>query len=212
MAAGGRKLYSIAVNLDAAQYLRGWRAEGSLFLPALSEGRLGDEVAARVGILGRPIRATVFGTVTLVRRVGRLSLPPGVELALDRMSLPAAKFLAAAARGEKLPFRERAPRYVFACPLRFQGDGMKQDATTFNVSDGGCAVGWSGSLPLVGEVLTARLDEGLFAKTVRAVVCWTGAGDALQHCAGLRVAADGRAARAWKALVARAAKSGGRAA
>jgi hypothetical protein len=212
MTAASRQLHSIAVNLDGAEYLRGWRAERALFLPTLSEGRLGDEVAARIGILGRPIRATVFGTVMLVRRVGRPSLPPGVELSLDRMSLPAAKFLAAAARGEKLPFRERAPRYVFAFPLRFEGDATNQDAATLNVSEGGCAVSWSGSLPTVGEVLTARLDEGLFAKTVRAVVCWAGDGAARQHCAGLRVAAEGRAARAWKALVARAAQSGARAA
>src|SRR5512144_2159140 len=96
-----RSLQSVAVNLEPGQFLSGWRAETkSLFLPVLSDSRVGDEVAVRIGIFGQAIRATVFGKVSLVRRVGRPSLPPGVELSLDRVSLPAARFLATAARGE----------------------------------------------------------------------------------------------------------------
>jgi Tfp pilus assembly protein PilZ len=198
-----RRLHSIALNLEAAQYLQGWRADAvSLFLPALSDGRVGDEVAARVGIFGQDIRATLFGSIALVRRVGRPSLPPGVEIALDRMSLPAAHFLAAAAKGEKLSYRERAPRHVVATPLRVTREGVEQTTVTVNISESGCAVSWSGPLPLVGEVL--------FSKALRAVVCWNSPGGAVQRCAGLRLLAEGRAGRAWKGVVEQAAKSGAR--
>jgi hypothetical protein len=213
MMLGGRKIHSFAINLDPAQYLSGWRAEaGKLFLPTLSEGRVGDGVAARVGLFGQAIRATVFGKVGLVRRMGRPSLPPGVELSLDRMSLPAARFLALAARGERIPFRERAPRYLVTRPLRILRDGIEQDAVTLNVSEGGCAVTWAGTLPLVGEVLTAKLGDGFFAAGARLVVCWNAPGDVADRCAGMRILADGRGGRAWKALVAEAEQSSGGAA
>jgi hypothetical protein len=216
MKLGGPKVHSIALNLDPARYLAGWRAEaGTLFLPAVSEGHVGDVVAARVGLFGQTIRATVFGKVTLVRRVGRPSLPPGVELAVDRMSLAAAHFLALAARGEQIPFRARAPRYLATAPLRIFRDGVAQPAETLNISDGGGAVSWSGALPvvgplpIVGEVLAAKIGDGLFAAGVRLVVCWNAPGGALERCAGLRVVAEGRGARAWKAFAAEARRSSG---
>src|SRR5512141_1645459 len=82
---------SVSLNLEAAQFLAGWRPEiGNLFLPALSDTRVGEEVAVRVGIFGQSIRATLFGRVALVRRVGRPALPPGVEIVLDRTSVAAA--------------------------------------------------------------------------------------------------------------------------
>ena len=151
MAAGPRKLHSVAINLEAAQYLAGWRPEvGSLFLPTLSEARVGDEVAVRIGIFGQTIRATLLGTVGLVRRVGRPSLPPGVELTLDRASLPAGMFLAAASRGEKVTFRERAPRYVYSRPLRVIRDGKP----------------FSDIVPLIGARRRDRLAEALRALDV----------------------------------------------
>src|SRR6266581_9693419 len=85
MSLGGRKLHSVAVHVDPAQFLAGWRSDaGTLFLVALLEGRVGELVAARIGLVGQTIRATVFGSISLVRRVGRPSLPPGIELQLDR--------------------------------------------------------------------------------------------------------------------------------
>lgn len=213
MTLGARRLHSVALNLEGAQYLQGWRAEArTLFLPTLSDGRVGDEVAVRIGLFGQVIRATLFGSIALVRRVGRPSLPPGVELALDATSLPAAQFLATAARGERVSFQERAPRFLVARPLRVTREAVDQETVTLNVSTGGCAVSWAGPLPLVGDVLSVRLGEGIFAASTRAVVCWNSPGGPLQRSVGLRVLADGRAARAWKAIVSEAARSGGRAA
>ncbi len=202
---------SVFVNLEGPQFLGGWRPEtGVLFLPVLSESRVGEVVAVRVGIFGQAIRATLFGKVALVRRVGRPALPPGVELALDKASLPAAGFLAAAARGEAVSFRERAPRYAVDRHLPVVHGSLPHDGATLNVSEGGCALRWSGQLPLVGDMVTFRIGDGLFAPTARAVVCWNQPGGALERSVGLRVIGEGRAGKAWRALVAGAARSGAR--
>jgi Tfp pilus assembly protein PilZ len=205
----GRKLHSVALNLEAGQYLAGWRPEGgTLFLPTLSEARVGDEVAVRIGIFGQTIRATVLGTVGLVRRMGRPSLPPGVELTLDRASLPAGMFLAAAARGEKVSFRERAPRYVYARTVRVVRDGLEVQTHSLNVSEGGCALNWSGPLPMVGEVLDLKLGKTFLAPKARAVVCWNSLGGEVHRAAGLRIIGGGRAGRAWRAVTYAAGQSG----
>lgn len=206
----GPDVQSVAVNLEPAQFLSGWRQEtGSLFLPTLSESRVGQEVAVRIGIFGQTIRATLFGKVSVVRRVGRPSLPPGVELALDKTSLPAAHFLAMAARGEPVTFRERAPRYAAERALTMvRPGGAVVTANTINVSDGGCSVSWPGDLPPVGEVLALKLGGGLFRVVARAVVCWNA--DGKPRSVGLRVISEGRAGRAWGKLVAGVAASGAR--
>ena len=86
-------MHSVSVNLDAAQYLSGYRPEaGTIFLPTLSESRVGEQVAVRIGIFGQPIRATLYGKIGGVRRVGRPALPPGIELHLDTPSVAAAGF------------------------------------------------------------------------------------------------------------------------
>jgi hypothetical protein len=204
---------SVSVNLDAAQYLAGWRPEaGSLFLPTLSESRVGDLVAVRIGIFGQAIRATVFGKVALVRRMGRPALPPGVELHLDKNSLAAAGFLAMAARGEPVTFKERQPRWSHERPLAATHAGAARQAKTINVSEGGCAMRWAGQLPLVGDVVELRIGDGFFAPTAQAIVCWNQPGGAVERSVGLRIVSGGRAARAWRALVAKVAQSGGRAA
>src|SRR5512138_348492 len=155
---------SVSLNVEAAQFLAGWRPEnGNLFLPALSDSRVGEEVAVRVGIYGQSIRATLFGRVALVRRVGRPALPPGVEIALDRTSLAAAGFLALAARGEAVSFRERAPRYAVERRLLVEHAGATFETTTLNLSEGGCSLRWPAQLPLVGDLVTVRLGRGMFA-------------------------------------------------
>ena len=69
-------MQTAVVSVASSQYLASWKpAEGSLFVPALSDARLGEDVAVRVGLTGRSFQATLFGTVALVRRVGRPSLP-----------------------------------------------------------------------------------------------------------------------------------------
>lgn len=204
-------MHSIALNLEPEQYLSGWHPEsGSVFLPTLSEARVGDEVAARIGIYGQAIRATIFGTVGLVRRVGRPALRPGVEVMLDPASLPAAGFLAMAARGEPVTFKERPPRFTVERRLLVQ-DVSRSVLATVNVSTGGCSVRWAGPLPLVGDVLPLRLADGIFAPSARGIVCWNQPGGEADRLVGLRLAPAGRAGRAWRTIVEQAARSGARA-
>ena len=206
-------MHSVTVNLDGAQYLAGWRPEaGNLFLPTLSESRVGDLVAVRVGIYGQTLRATLFGKISLVRRVGRPTLPPGVEVHLDKQSVAAAGFLAMAARGEPGTFKERLPRFAHQQALAVEHGGNGLQVSTLNVSEGGCAVRWPGKLPLVGDVVTIRLGEGFFAPTASAVVCWNQPGGATERSVGLRLLPAGRGGRAWRALIAKVARSGARAA
>jgi hypothetical protein len=203
---------SEAVHIEPGRYLEGWRPDtGTLFLTALSDARVGDEAVVRVGIVGQTIRATLHGRVSLVRRVGRPALPPGIELKLDKGSIPAAAFLAMSARGEPVSFRDRVPRYALERPVLVEVRGAVHQVVTLNVSDGGCAVRWSDQLPVVGEMLGIRLSSGFLAPTARAVVCWTqpGAGG-VERSLGLRVISEGRAGRAWRNLVDDAAKAGAR--
>jgi hypothetical protein len=198
---------SIAVNLEAQQYLTGWRPDaGRLFVPVLSDSRLGEDVAVRVGIIGQTIRATVFGKIESVRRVGRPSLPPGVDLALDAASFPAAIFLAMSARGEHVTFRERAPRYVVERILRARSDGGSLKLKTINVSEGGCAVEWPGPPPLVGSILKIKVGHSFLSPSIGAVVCWSTPG--VTSCAGLCVVAKGRGRRAWRLFTLEVARSG----
>jgi hypothetical protein len=207
-------VHSVSVNLEPNQFLAGWRADaGALFLPALSDSRIGDVVAVRLGIYGKTIRATVLGKVSSVRRVGRPTLPPGIEITLDRASLPAAHFLAMAARGEQVAFRDRAARFSAERRFVLVHQGSPVDATTLNLSEGGLALRWPGPLPAVGDLVGIRLGQGLFFPPVaRAVVCWTQPGGSVERSVGLRVIPEGRAVRAWRSLVAEIARSGAAAA
>jgi hypothetical protein len=204
-------VHSVSVNLEPSQFLAGWRPEsGAVFLPTLSEARVGDEVAARIGVLGQTIRATVFGRIAGVRRVGRPTLPPGIDLRLDPGSIPAAGFLAMAARGEPVNFKERPPRYMAERILHLVQDRRLLPVPTLNVGDGGCSLRWAGPLPPVGEVLPVRLGDGLLAPRAEAVVCWSQESAEAERSIGVRLHAEGRARRRWKQVVAEVARSGAR--
>jgi hypothetical protein len=193
---------SIAITIEPHQFLAGWRPDaGALFLPALSESRVGEHVVARIGLFGQPVRATVYGKVGMVRRIGRPSLPPGVEIHLDRASVPAARFLAAVAGGEPVTFKVRAPRYALERPIIVSARGTQVEARTLTLSEGGCSIIWpGGDPPTPGELLALRLANGFLAPTTDAVVCWA-SGDSLEKNLGLRIVAEGRGGRAWRNLL-----------
>ena len=203
-------MHTLALDLEPDQFLSGWRADARmLFVPALSEARPGDPVAVRIGILGHPIRATVFGRVSSVRRVGRPSLPPGAELATDPASAPALRFLAAAARGEEVTFKEREPRWVVKRSLIVLRGAERIEVPTANVSERGCALEWDGSPPATGDTLRLKLGEGLLAPTAEVVVCWGSMGRRAS-AVGVRLVSAGLAARAWRRMAQEAQRSGAR--
>ena len=193
---------SVAINIEPHQFLAGWREDaGSLFLPALSESRVGEQVVARIGLFGHPVRATIYGKVAMVRRIGRPSLPPGVEIHLDRASVPAARYLAAVAGGEPVTFKVRAPRFATERPVLVSVRGSQVEARTITLSEGGCSIAWpEGDPPTPGELLALRFANGFLAPTAEAVVCWTGT-DPVERAFGVRIVSEGRGGRAWRALV-----------
>jgi hypothetical protein len=193
---------SIALNMEPHQFLAGWRADaGSLFLPALSETRVGEQVVARIGLFGQPVRATIYGKVAMVRRVGRPSLPPGVEIPLDPASVPAARYLAAVAAGEPVSFKVRAPRFATERSVVVSVRGANVETRTLTLSEGGCSIAWPvGDPPTPGELLALRFANGFLAPTTDAVVCWTSP-DAPEKVLGVRIVSEGRGGRAWRSLV-----------
>ena len=199
---------SVALNLEPHQFLSGWRPEaGALFLPALSESRVGEQVVVRIGLFGQPVRATVYGKVAMVRRIGRPSLPPGVEVYLDRASVPAARYLALVASGEPISFQVRAPRYAVERRVRVTSGRVKVEAQTVTLSEGGCCIAWPDAHPpTAGEALVLRLASGFLAPSADAVVCWNSNG-APEKVIGLRIVNEGRGGRAWRALVSEASRS-----
>jgi hypothetical protein len=194
---------SVALNLEPQQFLAGWRPDAAaLFLPALSESRVGDQVVARIGLFGQPVRATVYGKVSMVRRVGRPSLPPGVEIHLDRASVPAARYLAGVAAGEPVTFRVRAPRFATERAVVVSVRGAQVEARTLTLSEGGCSIAWpSANPPTPGELLALRFANGFLAPSTDAVVAWSSDEAHPEQVIGLRIVAEGRGGRAWRALV-----------
>jgi Tfp pilus assembly protein PilZ len=196
------------VSVAPGQYLASWEPEsGSLFLPAFSEASLGEDVAVQVALDGKEFRATLLGQVALVRRVGRPSLPPGAELRLDLESRRAAEWLAAAAAGKPVDVRTRQPRFAAAHGLVVLGE-HPLPVRTVNVSSDGAALRWAGPPPARGELVTLRLRRGFLAPTAEAVVAWVEPAESGPSRVGVRIVADGRAARAWAQLAEEAERSG----
>jgi PilZ domain-containing protein len=201
------------VEVPADEFLAGWDAAASrLFVSAVAllDARAGTSAAVRISIRRTGIAATVRGTVMAVRRAGSRALPAGVSLALGGEGAAAARYLALVAQGRPVDFNDREPRYVVERPVVIApAEARAFASTTVNVSESGCCVRWSGPAPLVGETVRIRSGRLLFAPVAGATVCWTrSAAGSGGTAAGLRLAPAGRAARAWRSLVAHAARSG----
>ena len=155
---------------------------------------------ARIGLFGQPVRATVFGKVAMVRRIGRPSLPPGVEIHLDRASVPAARFLALVASGEPVTFQVRAPRYALERPVHRLRPGTKVEARTITLSEGGCSIAWpGGDPPTPGELLVLRLGNELPRPLRRRGGLLDLERRAREEPSGARIVSEGRGGRAWQA-------------
>ncbi len=200
---------STSVELRPGEFLAGWDpATSRLFLPVLPESRVGMFVAVRISIRGTGIAATVTGTVVAVRRLGGRTLVPGVSLALEGGRASAANYLALVARGTPVDFNERDPRYAVERRLALTRGKNRFEATTINVSQGGCCVAWPGAAPAIGEAVRIRPGRAFLGPTIGATVCWAGGSRDPAVRAGLRVHAIGRAARTWQSIVEQSARAG----
>ncbi len=198
-------MQSLSIRLDPQELLSGWRAEtGRLLLPAAAVPRLQEKVAVRVRLAGHVGAVTVVGTVVSAHRHGARHR---LELAPDPASLCAVQLLAAAARGDVPRLPQRPPRYLARLPVRVALGGRDLFMITSCISEGGCALRWSGPLPPVGEALRLRIGAGARSADLSGVVCWRtppGAG----ATAGVRFVGSAGAASGWRALVAEAEAAG----
>jgi hypothetical protein len=130
------------VVMYPSEFVRAWSPENQrLRLPVSGPHKVSARAAFEIRLAGMKIRATVTGAI---RSVWREADRMGIDLALDAEGQRATRWLAAAARGEVVPLRERAPRHRAELPVVIVAGGPENFTITLNVSEGGCAVRWPG--------------------------------------------------------------------
>jgi hypothetical protein len=195
---------SVAIRLEADEWLAAWNEATSRLLLRLPSAPRTGEVAVRVQLAGKAAAATVVGAAVGVEHRARDVL---VELAPDDASLRAVHLLCAAARGEPLRFLDRPLRYLVKLPVVVFWSGGRLPTSTLSISEGGCALRWPGRLPTAGQELNLSLGVGARAYGLRGVVCWTAA-SAGSSRAGLRLLPLQRGRDVWRGLLADAERSG----
>jgi hypothetical protein len=195
----------LAIALQPSELLEAWRQEtGRLLLPAPQGAGLREKAAVRIQLEGKGVVATVVGTVVSAHQDGR---GHRIELAPDAESLRAIRLLSAAARGESIRFLNRPPRYRARLPAFVDWEGARVYMATFSVSEAGCGLLWSGSLPTVGHPLHLRLGAGPHVAEFRGVVCWVRS-ERPNATVGVRLIAGRSPGAVWQGLLLDARRSG----
>jgi hypothetical protein len=198
-------MFKTNVVLEPSEMLTAWRAETArLVLPTLAAPQLRQKAAVRIQIAGRPVGATIVGTIVSAHGDGRQHR---IELAPDADSMRAIRLLLSAARGEPIPYMKRSLRYLVRLPVVVAAGGSDVYMNTFCVSEGGCGLKWSGPLPSVGQQLAIRLAAGARAEGVRGTVCWLSPSGP-SPSAGVRLELDPAASVVWSRMFAEVARSG----
>lgn len=194
----------ITLRLQPSAWLSAWREEtGHIHLPVAAAPRVRQAVALRVLLAEPLVGATVTGSVLDVKREEALHR---IEIEPDPQSLRAVGLLTAAARGEPVTFRERPLRLMTRLPVVVAWNGVVSFMTATSISEGGCALRWSGAAPAVGQVLELRFGMGgTPAVRLRAGVRWFRADPPM---VGVSFGPKGAAAGAWASLLAEAVKAG----
>lgn len=200
-------MHGVAVRLESREWLLAWREDTSRLVLELPVAPAANEpVAVRVQLSDRAASATVEGVVVGLERIGPVCR---VEVAPEEESLPAVRMLGAAARGEPVRLLERPPRYRVRLPVVVYWSGGRFPTSTLSISEGGCALRWSGPAPTAGQTLNLSLVVGARAYGLRGVVCWNASSSGGRgRRAGLRLLARSGAPAAWRQLLADAARSG----
>ena len=193
----------VHVSLEPDELVGAWRPESRRFLLATREPlRLQQRVAARITAVGLGVSATITGRVASASRHGNLYR---IELVPDEARLRAVERLLAVARGQPVDYKPRAPRFLATMPAVVYGAGGPTYMTTFSVSEKGCGLVWSGSIPQIGAPLDVRLGAGNRAVAFHAVVCWA-AQSGRSATVGVRFVAG--AASAWSTMITDVKRSG----
>ncbi len=193
------------VPLRPEELVAAWRPESRrLLLPMAAPPKLQQRLAARLTLAGSGMAATITGRVVSASRDGAVHR---VELAPDDARVAALERLVAVARGERVRYQRRAPRFLATMPVVVYGAAGPTFMTTISVSENGCGVAWSGPVPMpqVGAPIEVRLGVGSRAAAFRSVVCWT-AQAGRSATVGMRFVAG--ATGAWSLLLGDVKRSG----
>jgi len=195
---------SVLMVLEPEELLDALRQDtGRLLLPVKQSLGLTRRAAIRIQLHGRPVVATIVGTVVSTHRNGSAH---HVELAPDGDSLRAVQLLSAAARGEEVAFLERPIRYQAKLPVFVGLEDSAICMSTFSVSMGGCGLVWSISAPTMGQSLQLRF-AGSRVVDFRGVVCWAQP-TRQSSLVGVRLLGRKDAPGVWDALLAEVRRSG----
>jgi hypothetical protein len=201
--AKGFRMFKVAISLQPSEMIGAWRGDTTrLLLPTAAAPQLRQKAAVRIQLAGQPVGATIVGTVVSAHGEGRNHR---IELAPDGDSMRAVRMLLAAAKGEPVPFMQRAMRYLVRLPVAVAWGGGDVYMTTFCISEGGCGLKWSGPSPKVGQRLRLRFGVGRAATEVQGSICWLATGGS--PTVGVRFEA-GSATAAWGRMFADVARSG----
>jgi PilZ domain-containing protein len=162
---------SVDVPLQPEELLGAWRPESRRLLLTTSEPlRLQQRIAARIRAVGLGAAATITGRVVSASRHGNRYR---IELVPDEIRVRAVERLLSIARGEAAEYPARAPRFLATIPVVVSRPEGPTYMTTFSVSENGCGLVWSGSIPPIGAPMDVRLGAGTQAAAFHGVVCWT---------------------------------------
>lgn len=165
------------------------------------------EAVAALVVRERQENGAALAAIRAQGRADPLLCTPAPRALTPATPAGAARPRAEGAAGEHAGPRARPPRYAVEQRIIVQQDGVELEVATVNVSEGGLAVHWPGELPVVGDDVVVKVEDGYFLRELEAEVRWNGGAPEADRMVGLRVAVDGRARRAWERLVQRASTS-----
>jgi hypothetical protein len=188
---------ALDVPLRPDELAAAWRSDSRrLVLPTRAPLRRQQRVAARVSAVGLGVAATITGRVASAMRHGDVYR---IELVPDETRVRAVERLLAVARGERVEYQPRAPRFLATIPaVVHRPPGGPTYMNTFSISEKGCGLAWSGPVPAVGAPVDVRLGAGSRAVSFRSVVCWTSQSG---HAATVGVRFLSGATNAWAMML-----------
>lgn len=197
---------ALVLDLPLRPYelLAAWRPDSrSLAIVVHEPVEAGQQVQARISVLGLGVGATIIGRAV---RVEPAALGAHVELEPDQLRVRALERLVDLAAGARVVYRLRtAPRFLAQVPALVYRDRHAWRMTTFSVSENGCGLAWSGPTPAIGTGVDVHLGDGSEVASFFGEVRWT-APTGHAPAAGLQFSSGDRAT--WTRMLAELQRSG----
>jgi hypothetical protein len=180
----------IASSLQPYELLSGWRStDRTLVLAVREKARRGQRVHARITLPDYGVATTITGRA---RTVGVRAGGSQLELEPDPARIRALEWLVEIASGARIAYQPRKPRYHASLPVVVHGLEGPTFMNTLTVSENGCGVAWTATMPDLDVPLDIRIGAGRGVASFCAEVRWT-APSARVPAVGLQFAAGDRA-------------------